>query len=192
MKQAGCSEVSLGIETGNPETMKHIKKNINFDQVFKAIEWFNEAKVHTVGNFIIGHPYETYEKGLDTIKMAQKINTNYVNFNNVIPYPGTELFDWIKKEGKFNIQPEEYLNSMSSKRMKTPLFHTKDFSTEDRKKLLQQGVHNFRRRYIESKTKKPLSDVLSYISRNDLLFGLMETAKNHKALQKIKRKVMKK
>tara|TARA_Y100000310_G_C20691747_1_gene822739 strand:+ start:315 stop:1457 length:1143 start_codon:yes stop_codon:yes gene_type:complete len=87
MKLAGFTSTSLGIETGNEETMRHIKKNINFDQVFKAIKWLKQEKITTIGNFIIGHPYETYQKGLDTIKMSEKIETDYINFNNAIPYP---------------------------------------------------------------------------------------------------------
>ncbi len=72
-----------------------------------------------------------------------------------------------------------------------PLFETKDFSVKEREKLLKRGVYNFRKRYIKSKVRKPFSEVLVYLVRFDIAFGIIETAKNMKIFTIIKKSLMK-
>ena len=43
MKDSGCTQVFLGIETGSPETLKRIRKNINLQQVRKALKIFKNS-----------------------------------------------------------------------------------------------------------------------------------------------------
>ena len=35
---------------------------------------------------------------METIKFAKSLKCNYVNFSNLIPYPGTEAYDWAEKK----------------------------------------------------------------------------------------------
>jgi hypothetical protein len=66
--------------------------------------------------------------------MTRKFPVQEVHFYNLIPYPGTELFDWVKSHNYFLIPPEEYLNNCSSL-TRTPVFETPELPRKMRIEL---------------------------------------------------------
>ncbi|MEA2101527.1 MAG: radical SAM protein, partial [Thermodesulfobacteriota bacterium] len=54
MKEAGCDSVSFGIESGNKEMLKRVKKGITIDQAKKAIQSCKEAGIIAHASFIAG------------------------------------------------------------------------------------------------------------------------------------------
>ena len=93
MKQAGCTAVSFGIETGNAEILKTIRKGITLSQVKEAVEMCNEAGIEPCGSFILGLPGETPETLKETIafgKELKEINLAY-GFHLLAPFPGTRV-----------------------------------------------------------------------------------------------------
>ena len=61
---------------------------------------------------------------------------NDVHFYNIIPYPGTELYDWIEKNDRFLKRPEEYLNDVTFCEI-NPIFDTPELPAEERVKLFK-------------------------------------------------------
>ena len=59
MKKAGCVQVNLGIESGNPEILKAINKGITTDQVQKAVAITRKIGVRSYVYFMLGFPGET-------------------------------------------------------------------------------------------------------------------------------------
>ncbi len=101
MKKAGIDSIGFGIESGSQTILDRIKKGITISQVIKAIDLANKYKIFCTCNFIIGHPGETESDVLQTISLAKKISSKYINFeiNLMTPYPGTELYDLSKEKG---------------------------------------------------------------------------------------------
>jgi radical SAM superfamily enzyme YgiQ (UPF0313 family) len=93
MRRAGCRYLHYGIETGDPETQKIISKNLKLEQVKHAIAETHEVGILTVGNFILGHPYETTERIRTTINFAIEANPTFAQFLIMTPYPGTVIYD---------------------------------------------------------------------------------------------------
>jgi radical SAM superfamily enzyme YgiQ (UPF0313 family) len=93
MKEAGCVHVDFGVESGNSEMLKRIKKGITLDDAFNAVKAAKKAGLKTGSYFIIGHPFETTKTIRDTINFASKLNTDSVSFGIMVPYPGTEVFE---------------------------------------------------------------------------------------------------
>jgi radical SAM superfamily enzyme YgiQ (UPF0313 family) len=52
-----------------------------------------------VGSFIVGAPDETKEEILNTIKFAEKVPIDIVQFNILGVYPGTDLWDEFESKG---------------------------------------------------------------------------------------------
>jgi anaerobic magnesium-protoporphyrin IX monomethyl ester cyclase len=100
MKQAGCEFISYGLETGSPEMLKVIKKAITLDKARSTFELTKKIGLKFAVNFIIGHQEETFERAMESVKFAKSIPADYVNFSNMIPYPGTEIFNWIQEKEK--------------------------------------------------------------------------------------------
>ncbi len=97
MKKAGCFHINFGIESGNPEILKLIKKGINLNQVRIAFKWAKKARLTTTAYFMMGFPTETKEQVLDTIKLMEEIKPDNPLWSIVTPYPGTELYDIAKE-----------------------------------------------------------------------------------------------
>lgn len=93
MKAAGCQAVSFGIESGNADILKTIRKGITLDQVVRAVEMCNEAELLPHGSFILGLPGETPETLKETLAFGERLKTLGVSygFHLLAPFPGTRV-----------------------------------------------------------------------------------------------------
>ncbi|HUU10863.1 MAG TPA: radical SAM protein [Phycisphaerae bacterium] len=97
MKQAGCHMLDFGIESGSPLMLKRIHKDITLSQAKRAIRLAKEAGLKTNTFFIIGHPGETWETALQTVRMAPWLGTDMIAVGIMVPYPGTEIWEFARK-----------------------------------------------------------------------------------------------
>ena len=100
MKRAGCTVINLGIETGSERLMKMVKKDETLQDHIKAVKLLKQAKINISGSFILGLPTETREETIKTIRFARKLDLDVAQFSLAVPFPGTELLNMAKKEGK--------------------------------------------------------------------------------------------
>ena len=93
MKAAGCSAVSFGIESADPQILRTIKKGITRDQVEAAVGMCRKAGITPYASFILGLPGETP----DTIKATMNFGEHLkrlglaYGFHLLAPFPGTEV-----------------------------------------------------------------------------------------------------
>jgi len=99
MKEAGFKKIAFGVESGNNDILKRMRKNINKDEIRQAVSLAKKAGLETTAYYILGHPYETKETVWDTIKFAAKLRTKHICIGIIVPYPGTEVFS-MAKSGK--------------------------------------------------------------------------------------------
>jgi radical SAM superfamily enzyme YgiQ (UPF0313 family)/glycosyltransferase involved in cell wall biosynthesis len=100
MKKAGCTSVAFGIESGSPAVFETIKKGESLNDVVRAVKITKKAGIKTVGYFIIGLPGDNLESFVKTVEFQRKLNLHHFTFGILIPYPQTELWDIIHREGK--------------------------------------------------------------------------------------------
>jgi len=100
MKQAGCKRVGFGVESGNQRILDSIKKKQTIDEVRLAFDNSHKAGLETMGFFIFGLPGETEETMEDTINLALELEPDLANFMIAAPYPGTEMYTMILKNGR--------------------------------------------------------------------------------------------
>ena len=98
MREAGCTWVSYGVESGNQQILDLVKKKITLEKVRYAVEIAKEAGVKVLASFIIGLPGETKETLKDTMDFAQEIQTFY-GFHVLAPFPGSEVREEADKYG---------------------------------------------------------------------------------------------
>ncbi|TRZ96076.1 radical SAM protein [bacterium] len=165
MKQAGCYFISYGCEAGNNRILKLIKKGITLDQVRDAVRWANSAGIHNAVNFIIGHKEEAYQDALDTINFAKSLPTNFVNFYNLLPYPGTESFEWAKQHATFLVPPDSFLENISY-RDNHPIFETSEFTKEQREQVVAIGFDLYRKKILTFRMGKFIGNLAYWITKS--------------------------
>ena len=104
MKQAGCSLIHFGIESGNEKLRKNVisKGAFSNKQVYRILELCKKYKIKTGGYFMIGHPGETKKEIADTKKMIFKSNFDLLGLSIPTPFPGSKLYEIAEKKGIIN------------------------------------------------------------------------------------------
>lgn len=103
MKQAGVFKIGFGVESGSQVMLKIVKKQLNLEKVLEARRLAKKAKIMTYGFFILGLPGENTTTLQQTIDFAKRMDPEVANFTIAMPFPGTELFETVKKGGKLLI-----------------------------------------------------------------------------------------
>jgi radical SAM superfamily enzyme YgiQ (UPF0313 family) len=93
MKAAGCTAVSFGIESGNADILKKIKKSITLPQAVTAVKMCSQAGVTPMASFILGLPGETPETLRETLAFGKRLEEEGLvyGFHILAPFPGTEV-----------------------------------------------------------------------------------------------------
>jgi radical SAM superfamily enzyme YgiQ (UPF0313 family) len=102
MRQAGCTYVGFGIESGDPEILKAMGKGVDRARIERARRLLKQAGITTMGFFIFGHPNETRASIWRTIRFAVRLNTDVAAIGILVPYPGTDTWELaIRGEGGY-------------------------------------------------------------------------------------------
>jgi anaerobic magnesium-protoporphyrin IX monomethyl ester cyclase len=96
MKQAGCTRVFFGIESGSERILKIMRKGFSLEQARKAVKNAKSAGIKTGAFFILGYPGETDESLLDTINFSISLPLDYLSFTMPYPIPGTGLYEKLR------------------------------------------------------------------------------------------------
>lgn len=124
-KKSGCEQIMYGLETGDEEELKYIRKETTLEQATKAIELTKKVKIKARANFMLGFPVSTHKTIRNTIRFAERLKPDIVRFFAVSPLPNTELWERIYGNSyKENIRWEEldFYN---------PSFETRELSRRD-------------------------------------------------------------
>ncbi len=99
MKKSGCYKIMLGIESGNEEILKKIRKNITIQDILLACKIIKKNRIKLHAFFIIGFPWDTEETIQETIEVVKKIKSECLIYSIFTPYPGTEAHEFCKRNG---------------------------------------------------------------------------------------------
>jgi anaerobic magnesium-protoporphyrin IX monomethyl ester cyclase len=176
MKKAGCWNIFYGIEAGDDELLKNIRKLMTVEQMKKAVRWTQEAGIEIRGSFMIGLPGETPEKARKTIDLAIELEPDYAQFSITTPYPGTQLWDNYEKFGTLDKTFKDYHGW-------SPVFVPHGY--KNKKELMDIHKEAFRRFYMRPKyVFKRLSKIRDWndIKRNmnglKVVMGMLKKEKS--------------
>ena len=99
MRAAGCHQILFGLESADPEILRNIRKPIDIQQTRRAVRMVQDAGIAVRAAFMFGNPGETVETMRRTIDFAKDLNPDIALFNITTPYPGTQMFEWARKNG---------------------------------------------------------------------------------------------
>jgi hopanoid biosynthesis associated radical SAM protein HpnJ len=103
MKDAGCRLLIVGYESGDQQILKNIKKGATIDMARRFTANTKKLGLIVHGDFIVGLPGETRETIRKSIDFAKELDVETVQVSIAHPYPGTEFYDHVKKNGLITI-----------------------------------------------------------------------------------------
>jgi radical SAM superfamily enzyme YgiQ (UPF0313 family) len=103
MKEAGCRLLIVGYESGDQQILKNIKKGATLDMAERFTANTKKLGLVVHGDFIVGLPGESRESLRHTIDFAKKIDVETIQVSIAHPYPGTEFYDYVKKNDLITI-----------------------------------------------------------------------------------------
>lgn len=92
MRRAGCRVVAYGVESGNPETLSLLRKDITVEQSISAFAATREAGLRSLAYMILGAPGEDSAAVRHSVRFCRQIGADYVQFSSLTAMPGTPLF----------------------------------------------------------------------------------------------------
>lgn len=110
LKTAGLKRVAFGVETGDEDILLSIDKKVDHDTIRQAFKHAKDVGLETIAFLIIGLPGETRETMQRTIDFAIELDPLIANFSMMTPYPGTKVYEIVKRQGRFLINDwEDYV-----------------------------------------------------------------------------------
>jgi anaerobic magnesium-protoporphyrin IX monomethyl ester cyclase len=109
--KSGCRNITYAPESGSVETLKLIKKKINLHDMLRSIKSSCKEGMNIKINFMIGFPNETHRNIWESIYFLLKASRAGVHDMSPAifsPYPGSELFEQLKEQGKINMLNDDY------------------------------------------------------------------------------------
>lgn len=146
-KRAGCTGLAMGVESGDDGILKVIEKGITVEQVRRAVRIIKEAKIPLSTYFILGHPNETKETLLRTVRLSRELNTDTVAVGTMVPYPGTRVFDMARRgEGRYRLIAQDWsdYDKYGARSLELDGLPYRDLQRWQRRAVLEFYLRNFR------------------------------------------------
>ena len=106
--------IAVGIESGDNQVLKNIKKQITVEQAEAVVRLIDAKGIEPWGYFVLGLPGDTVETMNKTINFALKLPLHMAKFDIAAPYPGTEFYRYAKEKGYLKIESYEDFDQNAS------------------------------------------------------------------------------
>ena len=158
MKKAGCKLIIPGIESVDQTILNNIRKGITVEQIENYIKNAKKAGLMIHACYMVGNEGETKETMQKTLDAALRFKTDTMQFFPLIPYPGTQAYNWAKKNGYIKHGYSQYLKEDGTLNC---VISTPELSSEDLVAFCAHARKKYYLRpwYIMHRIKRGLTDI---------------------------------
>jgi len=93
MKESGCVEVGIGVESGSDTILKNVQKVETVEDIEGGIKTLRAAGIRVKAFFIVGLPGENKETLAETEQFLDRVPLDDVDFTIYSVYPGSPVHD---------------------------------------------------------------------------------------------------
>jgi anaerobic magnesium-protoporphyrin IX monomethyl ester cyclase len=105
LRDAGCSRISLGVESSQQKNLDFLKKGVTVAQIVKTLETAKRVGLPVFAYIILGFPRQTRQEMLDEVTFVKQHGIEYVSFSVLTVYPKTELYRQCIADGTLKHDP---------------------------------------------------------------------------------------
>lgn len=129
LKASGCLSAALGVETGNEEMLRYIRKDETKEQIREAVRILKKEGLPCLTSYIIGLPGDTHETIKQTLDFARELDTEQMKFMLLTPVPGTEVHELAVRKKLLN--PDDLSQMERTTYYDTTAVNLSDISVKD-------------------------------------------------------------
>lgn len=154
MKKANCRLLCVGFETPTQKVLDSIHKRTTKQLQLDFMKKTREIGLLVHGCFIFGLPGDTKQTIRETIEFAKELNPDTAQFYPMMIYPGTEAYEWAKKNGY--LTTEDFSKWLTPEGLHNTVISRPDLTNKELVELCDQARREFylRPAYIFSKLKQ--------------------------------------
>ncbi|MGO9138852.1 MAG: B12-binding domain-containing radical SAM protein [Syntrophales bacterium] len=131
MKHAGCIRVDFGVESGDSNVRRLMKKNITDEQIISAHRMAKSVGLSTGSFVMVGNLGETVKSASMTINLLKDIGDDVMT-SIACPFPGTELYTIATSKGWINSEDwSKYVTAPTYTAGYRPVMRTEHLSEHD-------------------------------------------------------------
>ena len=99
--ESGCFAMAIGFESLSPASLAYINKKMNVVEEYEeAVRRIHSYGIAIQGSFIFGFDEDDSRVFETVLRFTQKVGLETACFAPLTPYPGTPLFNSLKREGR--------------------------------------------------------------------------------------------
>ncbi len=168
--ESGCKALFFGIESVSEKQLKTMHKAIKeIEHLESALKRIKKMGILIHASMVFGFDNDTKEIFDETVQFLIKNKVSTVSFNILTPYPGTKVYDDMKKENRLTTTDWRYYDH------NTVVFKPKNMTPYE----LQMGKVNARKKFYK------ISSVLKRFSGN-LYNPVLYFATNYGHMKQVK------
>ena len=153
MKKAGCNLISYGVESGDPQILEGIGKNITLDDVSRAVADTKKTGILSHTYFMVGNLGETWSSVNRTIRFIEELDADSVSCAIIVPFPGTDIYRIAKERGwlKTTSSWERYNTTPHHTGYYLPVMRTEFMSQQELLRAYYQVINRYLIHKIKTK-----------------------------------------
>jgi anaerobic magnesium-protoporphyrin IX monomethyl ester cyclase len=99
LKRAGCRMVLYGVEAGNDDILKKIRKQTTRDEIRRGVRTAKKHGLDVLNCVMLGFYWDTRETVEETLRFAFELNAEFTQMSAPTPLPGTDYYKLLKDAG---------------------------------------------------------------------------------------------
>ncbi len=158
MKEAGCVQVQMGIESGSDRTLERMRKGITVAQSRRAAAMVRRAGLSLHAFLLVGIPGESRDDMEATARLIPELEPDCVELSVFAPYPGSALCAELMADGRLTIEECLTADFLNADRCHTGTMSAAEFRDValGYLRLCDEHNHKMERRRRETLARRPL------------------------------------
>ncbi len=123
--RSGCRALAFAPESGSPEILKIVKKQVDLDHMKDAVRAAVRRGLKLSCFIVIGFPDDTpatLRQSLGLVLTLARLGVHDIAVSKFVPYPGSELFRRLQREGKIELDDAFFVSPMDFYTAKAPSY----------------------------------------------------------------------